>query len=1419
MIPGSRPSACPPWPPPEPLIQSGAVSSSSSAPWSFLDLTSPIRSQILFNLVGDLLCYSGANEVNIQLSIVRSACRELRDQIDEECLTFNYDDNCGLAKFRVLLEELRLPPNTRCSFVFEFKVSAREVEQLLCRFCVRRLSLMPEDEKDVSARLINDDPQGGYPNPNSRPSWQATPSLHVLCLRSCSDEMVQSFFSVSPRLRRLQVVDSKLQSIPSNISQNLTSLSLTGITNLPDEQLSKLLMACENLRSLYIAKSHMSHISFALPKLELLSVTHCRQLTDQCATEILSPANNPRLRFLDLSECRSLLAPTVEHPELEIAWLMHCPQLTGQAVSAMFKACTSLTAVNLATSPATAAPVQDLLRMARFAWCSLLLLQTSASFVPFADVEELKPHRLHPHCADAVDEDSFGYDGADIELNWKMHVDPDRILSLDTEAEHGVKISRCAPDELELFVPHSHLQHLEVGKFIVGSPFVHNCQHQPESAMYHKVVQVKRKRTADGGIGNMFHFHIATQAVPHMGWTAKHIEYNFSYMPVEAREIHNPWPERRSYLDHSSESRRLQGFQFPGFAQPSAGNIQSAGAGARLVFWGRAFRNSRTCQKDEDLQSEKGQSSGSMQRNNGIVSFNPDQVSNFGWNWDFFLNESKTPKFVIDQPDTQGIFILENPYIKAHAGCFLNFTSKFQGFMKAPHIIWQAGLKGHGIMQGRLRASLNSTRPMSLEASSYKIPSEVLERLENFPFLRILTKFDKTRWFNQVSHGVGPMAASFTPGFQFQMEVYHKGVFHGFLATGGSTRGVMMPILHFDSLKGFEQTIQGELLNTTVFPPLYKIFTEVFELGVRADPIFHLKGDFMGFQGVEAAMHFRAYQNPSRALVVYPFRVVGPNQLDFNTKYQLKMQAKGVEKVTSPTTSWGQVEFHEPISNCNFGNFTEAEVENVAITVILEKVDTTTGAVTQMGQGSYTVMSWELGHSLGMNEGRYWSRILSSCRYWSASSDLDQHQECGESSSCQRTSLHCPQGLYPCENVVSFLSSRIKGIGFDFPSVSLIPGQIQNEYKDLPADCPLKIHLILGNRSYLVDVNPKSMGQGAVFTGQTVIELYPSFVDMWAACATTMEFCTSPKIELWCGSQKLGSAPVPPFGIPVPEESNFIEDMLGMQPTMAPAIGTEQTNNLPAVQVTTPNNIPVATITSEVRLSPATASSSFLSPSFAADVTMGEQIEFIWTIADTVAGQAMTFKADVPGTCQARPVHGMEASALPCSFAKALAFNSPGFATGDKMIVMVTWMQDNKEHKIYSPAFRLVGGVTMPTMPVPGGTRRLQAAAAAALPPAQSNLRSPSPAPATPAPTLGAGNSSENQSEACARQDLRFNFGQGVEVRLEAAFGSVRIAFPSLGRVVQVLSMGVPQALQQDTRRGGGSAVDPKTELKSERRE
>jgi len=346
----------------------GAGDRGGGVSWSLLDLAAPIRSHVFLHLVGDLLRYSGAREVNVHLDTLRGVCKELRDQIEDECLTFNYDDTCGsgasndrgeiqhlnswirrhprlryfecllrsASKFQALLEDLALPAGTRCSFVFEFKVSTEDVRRLLGRFRVRRLSVIPEE--DAAGRQPSD--------------WSSLPetSLHMLCLRGCTDQMAQAFLAASPRLQSLQIVDSRLLGDPGIQPGGLTSLSLTGVVTMPDEQFSRIIGACQNLRSLYIAKCHVSNITVALPRLELLSVTHCRQLTDQCATEMLNPANNPALRFLDLTEDRGLVSPAVAHPGLEIAWLMHCPQLTDQAIAGMFQSCLSLTAANLVQS-------------------------------------------------------------------------------------------------------------------------------------------------------------------------------------------------------------------------------------------------------------------------------------------------------------------------------------------------------------------------------------------------------------------------------------------------------------------------------------------------------------------------------------------------------------------------------------------------------------------------------------------------------------------------------------------------------------------------------------------------------------------------------------------------------------------------------------------------------------------------------------------------------------------------------------------------------------------------------------------------------------------------------------------------------------------------------------------------------------
>lgn len=347
--------------------------------WSLLDLTGPLRAQVFYSMVGDLLNYGGANEVNMHLNTLRTVCREIRDQINEECLTFNYDDTCGLvlggggdrsevqvlngaiarhprlkyfecllhtmAKFRALLIDLTLPPGTRCSFVLEFKVGVEEIRRLLSRFRVRRLNIIPEDL----------DLRGGVPGEAQRTStsdWSGLPDagLRMLCLRSCTDGIIRSFLAAMPSLQGLQIVDSRLLSDPGIRSRCLSSLSLTGVVSMPDEQFSAVIAGCQQLRFLYISKCHIQNICVALPRLELLSVTHCRQLTDQCATDILQPASCPRLRFVDLTENRGLVSPTIAHPGLEIAWLMHCPLLTDQAVNTLFQNCVSLTAANLVQS-------------------------------------------------------------------------------------------------------------------------------------------------------------------------------------------------------------------------------------------------------------------------------------------------------------------------------------------------------------------------------------------------------------------------------------------------------------------------------------------------------------------------------------------------------------------------------------------------------------------------------------------------------------------------------------------------------------------------------------------------------------------------------------------------------------------------------------------------------------------------------------------------------------------------------------------------------------------------------------------------------------------------------------------------------------------------------------------------------------
>jgi len=352
---------------------------------SFIRLAcQPVRSQIFQHIAGDLLSYGGAHEVSTQLHAIQCTCKELNKQIDEECLIFNYDDTSGFgsscrdhndeirllnlriqrhprlsffecvlhtpAKFQALLQELVLPRDAKASFVMEFKVGLSDVRSLLSRFKVRRLNIIPNEGTAEDGSDKKQSQEEASAKATKWPSSLPETGLRMLCLRSCTDEIVRELLNASPRLQSLQIVDTRLHMDPGIRSPCLTSLSLTGVAIMSDSDFNSLIAACARLRSLYISKCHLANINIALPCLELLSITRCRQLTDACVASLLEPQNCPSLRFVDLTENMGLMSPVIAHPGIDIAWLMHCPHLTDHAITQMFQNCPSLTAVNLVQS-------------------------------------------------------------------------------------------------------------------------------------------------------------------------------------------------------------------------------------------------------------------------------------------------------------------------------------------------------------------------------------------------------------------------------------------------------------------------------------------------------------------------------------------------------------------------------------------------------------------------------------------------------------------------------------------------------------------------------------------------------------------------------------------------------------------------------------------------------------------------------------------------------------------------------------------------------------------------------------------------------------------------------------------------------------------------------------------------------------
>lgn len=364
-----------------------------------------------------------------------------------------------------------------------------------------------------------------------------------------------------------------------------------------------------------------------------------------------------------------------------------------------------------------------------------LLAATATAYSPFADVEEFRPRPLLEFCDSSVSEGMrlcegtthrTLEDGGVVGLKWAMHVDPDRVLSLDMERQHGVQLLKCTPSTLEIELPESHAKHARVGDLIMGSHFVHGCKHLMQvkdednkddfptnENLYHRVVKVTSMDWRhDEKRGRVARTKLWTRELPSLGHAVGTLTYDFSFTPPEAVD-ENPFPYRRTWDGQEfhkgkwvhEELRRLhtggygQNFEGPSVAgsdmseddfhpinDGSEGNDQTPD-GRRPLYAGSFVRPGDTPKginagANSDIRYEVdgghpvlGGTMVSTDDVKSLLNLAPKKVANFGWNWDFKINGSQDISFNYTVPGSKMSLMIRKPYIKAHSSLNIRFRS------------------------------------------------------------------------------------------------------------------------------------------------------------------------------------------------------------------------------------------------------------------------------------------------------------------------------------------------------------------------------------------------------------------------------------------------------------------------------------------------------------------------------------------------------------------------------------------------------------------------------------------------------------------------------------------------------------------------------------------------------------------------
>lgn len=961
-------------------------------------------------------------------------------------------------------------------------------------------------------------------------------------------------------------------------------------------------------------------------------------------------------------------------------------------------------------------------------------------------MEELKPKRLHDFCEAAEGESKLRrcahrvsrrlHDGSQVHLEWSMTADPDNILSLDTEAEHGVALAECLPaweegasaqtaHELRLELPESHAHHAAAGKFVVGSRFAHDCKHMLDRSFLHRIVEVKHHEVRDHPSGQRkSHVHLATERVPSLAHVVPKLDYSFSWVPAKEADL----DAMESIFDSEGETEdpsHLPAWINDAEEMSESSVIESEGEAPTVDEARRLFDPVKAFKGIfNDTKDAKGveYSNGSMQKSSHskgggtlgdtMLNFQPDQKSHMGWNWDIDINTTESPKYLLDAPGVKGKLILKHPEVNMTTGLRFNHSSAMKDLTSIPEVKWQAALDGVGMLNLKVYAMLNTTGTAGVDPVG----------IVNFP---VLKEFERPKFFTKIDFATGNLPMSIEPGLQINGKMYHKGEFDGSVAGGLRSKVNMKPVMTFDSRDGLNLTCEHcEMSDLTIWPPMWIIFTKKFEMGLMAMPQILMRGDFGGLEQATLAFEMRPYMNmtitrdgarttgdgSTKSLIAYPYRVMGLDDSGLQKKYKVMVSMKkvGQQVSSSAAVNWGTVNYHDYVSQFSMGEMPQEAVLKNSMEVTLVKVNDGTESV--LGTGTFQCSS-----------------ILNAVCHPSPSVVPIVNHNNNEVAAVQ-------MAVVWAQNPDPWFANHIRGVSMSFPSVQI------KERLPVKQNASLSIQLVHGGRTYASNIQESRDGGRS---GMTTIVFEPTFVDIWMPCSQTSggsgsKKCQSPALQLLQDGEVVAEAVIPALSLTSSTAMQGTSDTSGSK-------GLEVPLTVALTPPGKPNDAALAVVRLNAHITSIMFSGQFLKPRQATQVALGGGQQLTWMVPDVDENaqyafliQVLRLSSSAPDSgagrkvgdqylipagspdkistkCTRTVMKGMPSAAAPCSFSKMVVFSEDDFQAGDVVVVLVEWIKDGQTMAMRSPPFEVSGGSrrlsqadSMPDDAVEHPMRRLQ---------------------------------------------------------------------------------------------------------------